>query len=55
MNVSGADQGDERERTTSDVSKQNSDDVKTGIECLSRDQPKRDLLTAWVASGIQVA
>ena len=53
--MSGADQGDERERTTSDVSKQSLDDVKTGSASLSRDQPKRDLLTAWVASGIEVA
>ncbi len=53
--MSGKDQGDERKRTTDHVSKQNKDDVKTGSERLARDQLKRGLLTAWVASGIQVA
>jgi len=31
------------------------DDVKTGGLSLLQDQPKGNLLTAWVASGMKVA
>jgi len=52
--VSGEDQGDERKRTTDEVSKYR-DDVKTGVLAELRDKSRGDLLTVWAASGIKMA
>ena len=53
--VSGEVQGDERKRTTDEVSKTSNDDVKTGVLSLLQDKSRKNLFTAWTASGIEVA
>ena len=53
--VSGEVQGDERKRTTDEVSKTSSDDVETGGVHHSRIGPGENLSTAWATSGIKVA
>jgi hypothetical protein len=53
--VSGEAQGDERKRTTDEVSKTSKDGVKTGDLRYSRRGPGDNLFTAWAASGIKVA
>jgi hypothetical protein len=53
--VAGENQGDERKRTTDEVSKQYNVDVKTGVLRWFRDQHGRGLLTDRAASGIKVA
>jgi hypothetical protein len=53
--VAGENQGDERKRTTDEVSKQYNVDVKTGVRCWSRDQHGESLLIGRAASGIKVA
>ena len=53
--VSGGVQGDERKRTTDEVSKTSTDDVETGRLALLQDKTRGNLLTAWAASGIKVA
>ena len=53
--VSDEVQGDERKRTTDEVSKTSNDDVKTGVLSLFQDKSKGNLFTAWMASGMQVA
>ena len=53
--VSGEVQGDERKRTTDEVSKTSGDDVETGGLHYSRKKSKRNLFTAWMASGIEMA
>ena len=52
---SGEVQGDERKRTTDEVSKTSDDDVKTGRPSLLQDKSRGNLFTAWAASGIKVA
>ena len=53
--MSGEVQGDERERTTDEVSKTSIDGVKTGVLSLFQDKSGGNLFTAWTASGMQVA
>ena len=53
--VSGKVQGDERKRTTDEVSKTSTGDVETGGFHYSRISPVGNLHTAWAASGIKVA
>ena len=53
--VSGEVQGDERKRTTDEVSKTITDDVETGDFHYSRRSPGENLFTAWAASGIKAA
>ena len=53
--MAGGNQGDERKRTTDEVSKQYNVDVKTGVRCWFRDQHGRSLLIGRAASGIEVA
>ena len=53
--VSGKVQGDERKRTTDEVSKTSTDGVKTGVLSLFREESRGNLFTAWAASGIKVA
>ncbi|RPI51346.1 MAG: hypothetical protein EHM56_09645 [Chloroflexi bacterium] len=53
--MSGEVQGDERKRTTDEVSKTSSVDVKTGRLSLLQDKSRGNLFTAWAASGIKVA
>ena len=53
--VSGEVRGDERKRTTDEVSKTSKDDVETGGLHYSRISPGENLFTAWTASGIKVA
>jgi len=53
--MSGEVQGDERKRTTDEVSKTSNDDVKTGVLSLLQDKSRGNLFTAWTASGMQVA
>jgi hypothetical protein len=53
--MSGEIQGDERNRTTDEVSKTSYVDVKTGRLALLQDKSGGDLFTAWAASGIKVA
>jgi len=55
MTVSGEVQGDERKRTTDEVSKTSTDGVKTGVLSLFQDKSRGNLFTAWAASGIKVA
>ena len=52
--VSGEVQGGERKRTTGEVSKRIRRRQNWGLTEL-QDRSKRDLLTAWAASGIKVA
>ena len=53
--VSGEVRGDERKRTTDEVSKTSTDDVETGRLSLLQDKSRGYLFTAWAASGIKVA
>jgi hypothetical protein len=53
--MSGEIQGDERKRTTDEVSKTSDGDVKTGRLALLQDKFRGNLFTAWMASGIKVA
>jgi hypothetical protein len=53
--MSGKVQGDERKRTTDEVSKTSTGDVETGGLHYSRISPVGNLFTAWAASGIKVA
>jgi hypothetical protein len=53
--VSGEVQGGEGKRTADKVSKTSTDDVKTGRLALLQDKSRRNLHTAWAASGIEVA
>jgi hypothetical protein len=53
--VSGEVQGDERKRTTDEVSKTSSGNVETGGLHYSRISPGENLFTAWTVSGIKVA
>jgi len=48
--MSGEVQGDERKRTTDEVSKTSNDDVKTGVLSLLQDKSRGNLFTAWTAS-----
>ncbi len=52
--VSGKGQGGERKRTTDEVSKRIRRRQNWGLTEL-KDRSKRDLLTAWAASGIKLA
>jgi hypothetical protein len=52
---SGKVQGDERKRTTDEVSKTSTDGVKTGVLSLFQDKSRGNLFTVWTASGMQVA
>jgi len=52
--ASGTGRQDERKRTADDVSKGNGD-VKTGMLSLARDEPRGNLSTAAVASGMEAA
>ena len=52
---SGKVQGDERKRTTDEVSKTSTNGVKTGVLSLFQDKSRGNLFTAWRASGMQVA
>ena len=54
LKVSGEVQGGERKRTTDEVSKRIRRRQNWGLTEL-QDRSKRDLLTAWAASGIKVA
>ena len=54
MTLSGEDQGGERKRTTDEVSKSIRRRQNWGLTEL-QNKSKRDLLTAWAASGIKVA
>jgi len=53
--MAGENQGDERKRTTDEVSKQYNVDVKTGVRPWSRNQHGESLLIGRAASGIKVA
>jgi len=53
--VSGEVQGDERKRTTDEVSKTSNGDVETGAFHYSRKESRGNLFTAWATSGIKVA
>ncbi len=53
--MSGEVQGDERKRTTDEVSKTSNVDVETGRLALLQDKSEGNLFTAWTASGIKVA
>jgi hypothetical protein len=48
------DYGDERKRTTDEMSKIY-DGIKTRVPAITWDEQKRDLITAFVVPGIQVA
>jgi hypothetical protein len=52
--VSGEVQGDERKRTTDEVSKRMRWRQNRGL-MVTREESRGNLLTAWVASGIEVA
>jgi len=52
MKAAGMEQRDERKRTTAEVSKAATDDVKTGSCCEVRDQSSGRLLTGWMVSGV---
>ncbi len=52
--VSGMDHGDERKRTTDEVSKV-SRCRQNWVLVPSQDKPRGNLFTAWAASGIKVA
>ncbi len=54
LKVSGEVQGGERKRTTDEVPKRIRRRQNWGFTKL-QDKSKRDLLTAWAASGIKVA
>jgi len=54
MSLSGEDQGCERKRTTSEVSKRIRRCQNWGRSIL-QDKSKGNLFTAWAASGIKVA
>ena len=54
LSAAGMSQEGERERTTDDVSK-DEDDVETGNALESRDESGGSLLTAQMASGVEVA
>ena len=54
LSAAGISQEGERERTTDDVSK-DEDDVETGDALESRDESGGSLLTAQMASGVEVA
>ncbi len=46
------DERDECKRTSDNASKSNSDDIKTGVSRLFREQHGRDLLTGHAMSGV---
>jgi hypothetical protein len=52
MITSGMDERDECKRTSDDASKSNSDDIKTGMSRLLREQHGRHLLTGHAMSGL---
>jgi len=52
--MSGKVQGDERKRTTDEVSKTKGRRRNWGLALL-QDKSRRNLFTAWAASGIKVA
>jgi hypothetical protein len=52
--VAGEDQGDERKRTTDEVSKCMGWRQNWGLS-RPQDESRRDLLTVWAASGVKVA
>ena len=52
MITSGRDERDECKRTSDKASKSNSDDIKTGMSRLFREQHGRDLLTGHAMSGV---
>ena len=54
MSASGVGREGEREQTIDDVSKR-SDDIKTGVENLSREEPGGSLPTGQAVSGMKVA
>ncbi len=55
LSAAGVGQEGEREQTTDDVSKTQSDDIETGWASSARDQPGGSLLTGQAVSGIEVA
>ncbi len=52
MITSCRDERDECKRTSDNASKSNSDDIKTGVSGLFREQHGRDLLTGHAMSGV---
>ncbi len=52
MITSGRDERDECKRTSDHASKSNSDEIKTGMSRLFREQHGRDLLTGHAMSGV---
>jgi len=52
MITSCRDERDECKRTSDHASKSNSDDIKTGVSRLFREQHGRDLLTGHAMSGV---
>jgi hypothetical protein len=54
MTMSGEVQGDERKRTTDEVSKTKGRRRNWGLSLL-QEESRGNLLTAWAASGIKVA
>jgi hypothetical protein len=53
--TSGRDERDECKRTSGEASKSNTDDIKTGVPRLLRDQQGGYLLTGPAVSGVQEA
>ena len=53
--AAGVGQEGERERTTEDVSKTQTDDIETGWASSARDEPGGSLITGQAVSGIEVA
>ena len=53
--MAGEVQGDERKRTTDEVSKRQRRRQKLEASLVLQDKPRGSLLTAWAASGIKVA
>ena len=55
MIASGRDERDECKRTSDNASKSNSDDIKTGVCTVLREECGRYLLTGHAVSGVQAA